>query len=107
MWSTDTAVILDNYAAHKRAKMRRWLTRHPRWTFHFTTTSCSWLNAVETLFAMLTKRRLKRGVFPSVVALRKAINTSSRRTIVTPNRSSGKPIPVSISASAARRTRSE
>jgi hypothetical protein len=33
---------------------------------------------VETLFAMLTKRRLKRGDFPSVVALRKAINTSSR-----------------------------
>ena len=54
-------MILDNYAAHKRAKMRRWLTRHPRWTFHFTTTSCSWLNTVETLFAMLTKRRLKRG----------------------------------------------
>jgi hypothetical protein len=22
-------VILDNYAAHKHAKVRRWLTRHP------------------------------------------------------------------------------
>jgi transposase len=67
-------VILDNYAAHKHAKVRRWLTRHPRWIFHFTPTSCSWLNAVETLFAKLTKRRLKRGVFPSVVALQEAIN---------------------------------
>jgi hypothetical protein len=50
------------------------LARHPRWIFHFTPTSCSWLNAVETVFAKLTKRRLKRGVFPSVVALQEAIN---------------------------------
>jgi transposase len=67
-------VILDNYAAHKHTKVRRWLTRHPRWIFHFTPTSCSWLNAVETLFAKLAKRQLKRGVFPSVVALQEAIN---------------------------------
>src|ERR1700726_3316833 len=26
---------------------KTWLTRHPRWTFHFTPTSASWLNAVE------------------------------------------------------------
>jgi transposase len=25
-------VILDNYAAHKHAKVRQWLARHPRWT---------------------------------------------------------------------------
>ena len=31
--------ILDNYAAHKHPAVRRWLTRHPRWTFHFTPTS--------------------------------------------------------------------
>ena len=40
-------VILDNYAAHKHPKVRQWLDRHPRFTFHFTPTSCSWLNAVE------------------------------------------------------------
>ena len=51
-----------------------WLARHPRWIFHFTPTSCSWLNAVETFFAKLTNRRLKRGVFPSLVALQMAIN---------------------------------
>ena len=66
--------ILDNYAAHKHPRVRAWLTRHPRWTFHFTPTSCSWLNAVETLFATLAKRQLKRGAFPSVVALQEAIN---------------------------------
>jgi transposase len=46
----------------------------PRWSFHFTPTSASWLNAVEGFFAKLTKRRLKRGVFPSVVDLQAAIN---------------------------------
>ncbi len=51
-----------------------WLARHPRWTFHFTPTSASWLNAVEGFFATLTKRRLKRGVFRSVVDLQAAIN---------------------------------
>src|SRR6187402_864504 len=67
-------VILDNYAAHKQPKVIAWLARHPRFTFHFTPTSCSWLNAVETFFATLTKRRLKRGVFRSVVDLQAAIN---------------------------------
>ena len=40
-------VILDSYAAYKHPKVREWLERHPRFTFHFTPTSCSWLNAVE------------------------------------------------------------
>jgi len=42
--------------------------------FHFTPTSASWLNAVEGFFAKLTKRRLKRGVFRSIVELQEAIN---------------------------------
>jgi transposase len=67
-------VILDNYAAHKHPKVRQWLARHPRFTFHFTPTSASWINAVEGFFAKLTKRRLKRGVFHSLVALQAAIN---------------------------------
>ena len=67
-------VILDNYAAHKHAKVRAWLKRHPRWTFHFTPTSSSWLNAVEGFFAKLTRRRLKHGVFHSIVDLQAAIN---------------------------------
>jgi transposase len=65
--------ILDDYGTHKHPKVLRWLARHPRWTFHFTPTSASWLDAVEGLFAELTKRRLKRGVFGSLVALQAAI----------------------------------
>ena len=67
-------VILDNYAAHKHPKVRAWLGRHPRFVFHFVPTSCSWLNAVEGFFAKLAKRRLKRGVFRSLVDLQAAIN---------------------------------
>lgn len=66
--------IVDNYATHKHPKVKAWLAHHPRWTFHFTPTSCSWANAVEGFFAKLTKRRLKRGVFRSVVDLQSAIN---------------------------------
>ncbi len=67
-------VILDNYAAHKHPKVRAWLNRHQRFVFHFTPTSASWLNAVEGFFAKLSRRRLKRGVFRSVVDLQAAIN---------------------------------
>jgi transposase len=67
-------VILDNYATHKHPKVKAWLARHPRFAFHFTPTSCSWLNAVEGFFAKLTRRRLKRGVFRSIVDLQAAIN---------------------------------
>src|SRR6266496_3384088 len=39
--SIDKAVhvVLDNYAAHKHPKVRAWLNRHQRFTFHFTPTS--------------------------------------------------------------------
>jgi len=66
--------IMDNYAVHKHPKVLAWLKRHPRWVFHFTPTSCSWLNAVEGFFAKLTKRRLKRGAFRSITDLQAAIN---------------------------------
>jgi len=67
-------VILDNYATHKHPKVMAWLGRHPRWSFHFTPTSASWLNAVESFFSTLTRRRLKRGTFHSLVDLQAAIN---------------------------------
>ncbi len=66
--------VLDNYATHKHPKVRAWLARHPRWMFHFTPTSASWLNAVEGFFSILTRRRLRRGVFKGVVDLQAAIN---------------------------------
>ena len=66
--------IADNYATHKHPKVRAWLANHPRWVFHFTPTSASWLNAVENFFSALTRRRIRRGVFKSIVDLQAAIN---------------------------------
>lgn len=42
--------------------------------FHFTPKAASWLNAVEGIFAKLTRRRLKRGGFRSLPELQAAIN---------------------------------
>ena len=66
-------LICDNYATHKHPKVQRWLARHPRWSFHFTPTSGSWLNAVETFFSALTRKRIRRGSFHSLVDLQAAI----------------------------------
>jgi transposase len=48
-------VVSDNYATHKHPKVLAWLARHPRWTFHFTPTSASWLNAVENFFSKMRR----------------------------------------------------
>jgi transposase len=66
--------IVDNYATHTHPKVMAWLARHPRWTFHFTPTSGSWLNAVETFFSALTRQRIRRGSLHSIVSLQATIN---------------------------------
>jgi transposase len=65
--------VVDNYATHKHPKVKAWLERHPRWTFHFTPTSGSWRNAVENFFSVLTRKRIRRGSFHSIVDLQAAI----------------------------------
>ena len=65
--------VIDNYATHKHPKVMKWLADHPCWTFHFTPTSASWLNAVEGFFSTITRRKIRRGVFKSVADLKDAI----------------------------------
>jgi transposase len=65
--------VIDNYATHKHPNVLKWLAAHPRWTFHFTPTSASWLNAVEGFFSTITRGRIRRGVFKSVAELEDAI----------------------------------
>lgn len=67
-------IVVDNYSAHKTEAVNRWLKRHRRFHLHFTPTSASWLNLVESWFATLTKQRLRRGVFRSVDELLHAID---------------------------------
>jgi transposase len=67
-------IVMDNYATHKTEKVKRWFLRHPRFHIHFTPTSASWLNQVERWFALITEQCIRRGSFPSVPALEKAIS---------------------------------
>ena len=77
-------IIVDNYATHKHPKVLEWIENHPRFVFHFTPTSTSWLNAVESFFAKLTKKRLKRGVFRALQELKDAIHRSLDDTNANP-----------------------
>ncbi len=67
-------MILDNYGTHKHPKVRAWLEKHPRFHLHFTPTSSSWLNLVERWFGEITRKRIRRGVFRSVLDLVAAID---------------------------------
>jgi transposase len=66
-------MIVDNYSTHKHAKVKQWLSRHPRFHVYFTPTGSSWLNRVERFFRDLTQNRLRRGVFRDVEELVTAI----------------------------------
>jgi transposase len=66
-------VILDNYGTHGHDNVEAWLAKHPRFHFHFTPTSSSWLNLVERWFRELTDKAIRRGVFRSVPELIAAI----------------------------------
>ncbi len=65
----DVHLILDNYATHKHAAIKRWLVPRPRYHVHFTPTYASWLNQVERWFSVITQRTIRRGSFTSVKQL--------------------------------------
>jgi transposase len=65
----DIHLVRDNYATHKTRLIRGWLIKRPRWHIHLTPTSSSWLNQVERFFALLTDRKIRRGIHRSVADL--------------------------------------
>lgn len=66
----DMHLVMDNYATHKTPLIRNWLAKRPRWHVHLTPTSTSWLNQVERFFALITERKIRRGIYRSAAALR-------------------------------------
>ena len=80
-------LVLDNSSTHKTKEVRDWLKRRKRFKTHFTPTSGSFMNAVESWFATLKRRALQRNGFKGVNALKKEI----RRFIEVHNRESAKP----------------
>lgn len=65
----DIHLVMDNYATHKTQLIRDWLAKRPRWHVHLTPTSSSWLNQVERFFALLTDKKIRRGVHRGVAEL--------------------------------------
>jgi hypothetical protein len=66
----DVHLVMDNYATYKAPLIRNWLAKRPRWHVYLTPTSCSWLNQVERFFALITDKKIRRGIYRSVQALR-------------------------------------
>ena len=83
----DVHLIVDNSSTHKTALVAEFKKAHPRFYFHFTPTSASWLNAVESWFSQLERRSIHRGIFTSVQELRNEI----KRYIKAHNAESAKP----------------
>jgi len=69
----EVHLIMDNYATHKAAPIKRWLLRRPRYHLHFTPTHSSWLNQIERWFALLSERQIKQSSHHSVKELETAI----------------------------------
>jgi transposase len=67
-------MVLDNYRTHKHPVVREWLEANPRFHLHFTPTSASWMNQVETWFSILQRKTIRRGVFRSVGSLQSAVH---------------------------------
>ncbi len=65
----DIHLVVDNYATHKHAKVKRWLARRPRFHVHYTPTYASWLNQVEIWFSIITRQAIRRGSFRNVPEL--------------------------------------
>ncbi len=80
----DVHLVLDNASTHKTRLVHDWLVKRPRWHLHFTPTSASWLNLVESWFAILTRRCLQRGVFSSTDGLEAAIQAYIEKTNAEP-----------------------
>lgn len=70
---TEVHIVLDNYTTHKHSNIKDWLDKHPRFTFHFTPVSSSWLNQVERFFGVLTEKAIRNRAFVSVEHLERTI----------------------------------
>src|SRR5436190_289456 len=66
-------VIADNLSAHKTKQVDAFLAEHSQVHMHFTPTYSSWLNQVELWFAKIERDVIARGVFTSVLDLKRKL----------------------------------
>ena len=74
----DIHLVLDNYATHKQARVKRWLARRPRFHVHYTPTYASWLNQVEIWFGIITRQAVRRDSFRKVSELVERIEDTAQ-----------------------------
>jgi transposase len=82
----DIHLVLDNYATHKHATVRKWLAKRPRIKLHFVPTGSSWLNLVERFFRDLSQQAILPGSFASVAELTDALMHYLARHNLNPKR---------------------
>lgn len=58
-------LILDNGSPHTSKATKAWIEEHTRFAAHYTPVHASWVNQVELVFSILTRKVLKRGSFGS------------------------------------------
>ena len=85
-------VITDNYATRGHDNVQAWLAKHPRFHFHFTPTSSSWLNLVERWFRELTKKPYAVASSRSCPTSWPPSTTTWKRTTPTLSPSYGQPV---------------
>jgi transposase len=66
-------VICANLSAHKTKGVDDFLTRHPSVQLHYTPTYSSWLNQVELWCSTIERDVIARGVFTSVIDLKRKL----------------------------------
>lgn len=72
-------LISDNISTRFHRDVKKWMKRHPRFSFVFTPYHGSWLNQVEIWFGILTAKCLRGRSFSSVAALAKSIYRFTKR----------------------------
>jgi len=85
----DVHLVMDNYATHKTPMIRAWFVKRPPLACPSERqTSSSWLSQVERFFALLTDKKIRRGVYRSVADLQADIGgfieTPQRRSKAVP-----------------------
>jgi transposase len=71
---TTVPVVCDHVSTHHGQAVRQWLTKHPRFTFHFTPVHGSWMNQGEQWFSILQRQRFRIVDFDSKDHLRAEID---------------------------------
>jgi transposase len=69
----DIHVICDNLSAHKTRRVSDFLAQHSNVHLHYTPTYSSWLNQVELWFAKIERDVIARGIFTSVMDLKRKL----------------------------------